>query len=281
MLRFHPYNSINIKESIKMKFRLFSLMLASLSLVVILGACSSTDYYRDRAVQRARTFLLEEDRSLNLEQREYVKFNKPVIMAESIFSNIGTDSASDGPLSHVCIAWVVPGKKDAYVVFGVSDNRLKNWSPNRLITKRYDIPIYSYQAASMTAVAYAANNFLYLSPETLNKIRFEIPETIVTDYKFGKETLEAKKISKANLKSLVQTTFVWNSTRPGHKLFVCGLGAKDLARWRPIFGGETSTTELKSHFLQTVSFGQFDEIDKIAKAAAAKAAAAKAKKDKK
>lgn len=261
-----------------MKLRLFLAMLTALSLILLLDACQSTDYYRDRAVQRARKFLLEEDKTLNLEQREYVKFNKGVIMAVPIFDKFSSDSASNGAISHVCIAWIVPGKKDAYVVFGTSDNRLQNWEANRLIVKRYDIPIYSYQAANSIAVLYAMNNFLYLSTEALNRIRFEAPETIITDYKFGKETMAAKKISEEKLKSLVQTTFVWNSPRPDHKLFVCGVGAEDLAGWRPIFGGETPTAELRSHFLQTVSFGQFA---KDAPKAKEDVKAAKIKEDKK
>ena len=115
-------------------------ILMSLTLSIIFAACRSKDYYKDKAVQRARVFLLQEDRTLNLAQREYVKFNKPVIMATSIFEKIGSDSATSGTLSHVCIAWIAPGRKDAHVVFGVSDNRLRDWTPNRVIVKRYDQP---------------------------------------------------------------------------------------------------------------------------------------------
>lgn len=240
-----------------MKFRLFLTILASLSLIIILNACSTTDYYKDRAVQRARVFLLQEDRILNLEQREFVKFNKPVIMAAPIFYKLGTDSATSGTLSHVCIAWVVPGRKDAHIVFGVSDNRLRDWTPNRVVVKRYDKPARKYHAAKGAAVYFGVNNFLYLTNQQLNRIRFEVPETIITDYELSPEKLKVKKISKNQLKSLVQITFVWASDSPENKVFVCGLGAKDLDGWRPIFGGETSVTELRSHFLGTASFGQF------------------------
>jgi len=81
-----------IKELMKMKLRLFLTISVSLSLIILLSACGTTDYYKDRAVQRARKFLLEEDRTLNLAQREYVKFNKPVIMAAPIFIKLGTES---------------------------------------------------------------------------------------------------------------------------------------------------------------------------------------------
>ena len=245
-----------IKELTAMKFRLFMTISASLSLMLLLNACGTTDYYKDRAVQRARKFLLQEDRTLNLEQREYVKFNKPVIMATSIFTRVGTDSSTSGTLSHVCIAWVAPGRKDAHVVFGVSDNRLRDWTPNRVIVKRYDQPTYSYHDAKRAAILFAVNNFLYLSTRQLNRVRFEIPETIITDYKFSADTLKVRKISEAQLKSLVQITFVWRSDKFSKRIFVCGLGAKNLGGWKPVLGGETAANELRDLYLGSVSFGQ-------------------------
>lgn len=240
-----------------MKLRLFLTTLASLSLIIVFAACSTTDYYRDRAVQRARVFLLQEDRTLNLEQREYVKFNKPVIMAEPIFTKLNSASATSGTLSHVCIAWVAPGRKDAHVVFGVSDNRLRDWTPNRVVIKRYNRPARIYHKAKQSAVSFGVNNFLYLSSRQINKIRFEVPETIITNYKFSKATLKSKKISEKHLKSLVQITFVWPSDSYDKRLFICGLGAKDLRGWRPVFGGETTANKLRDHFLGELSFGQF------------------------
>ena len=250
-----------------MKLRLFLTTLTPLLLTVIFAACNSIDYYRDRAVQRARVFLLEEDRTLNLEQREYVKFNKPVIMAAPIFVKLNSASATSGTLSHVCIAWIVPGNKNAYVVFGVSDNRLRDWTPNRVVIKRYDQPASIYRKAKTQAISFAVNNFLYLPFRQTNRIRFEIPETIITDYKLSKATLKAQKISEDQLKSLVQITFVWPSGSYGKRLFVCGLGAKDLKGWRPVFGGETTVDELREHFIGTLSFGQFDPVKKVDKEA--------------
>lgn len=224
--------------------------------VFVFSACSTVDESRDRAVQRARKFLLQEEKNLTLAQQEYIKFNKPVIMAAPIFPKFSTDSATSGTLSHVCIAWVLPGDKNAYVVFGAGDNRLRDWTPNRVIIKRYDPPARKYHAAKDSAIFFAMNNLLYLSDKARNIIRFEVPETIITDYKFDREKLKSINLSEEKLKSLVQITFVWRSTRPEHKLFVCGVGAKNLNGWRPIFGGETTVTELRQKFLAPISFGQ-------------------------
>ncbi|MFA7183565.1 MAG: hypothetical protein WC082_01655 [Victivallales bacterium] len=199
---------------------------------------------------------MEDQKDLTLAQQEYIKFNKPVIMGAPIFPQYSSDSATSGTLSHVCIAWVLPGEKDARVVFGASDNRLKDWTPNRVIIKRYDPPARIYHTARRNAVSFAMNNFLYLSDKQRNIIRFEVPETIITDYKFEKEKLAKIKLSQESLKSLVQVTFVWRSTDFEHKLFVCGVGGKNLGGWCPIFGGETPVTELRGKFLAPISFGQ-------------------------
>ena len=261
-------NAQLMKELIIMKFRLSLTILASSMLLVILSACGTTEYYRDRAVQKARKFLLQEDRTLNLEQREYVKFNKPVIMAAPIFTKLNSSSAVSGTLSHICIAWIAPGRKDAHVVFGVSDNHLRDWTPNRVIVKRYDQPARKYHVARQKALLYGVNNFLYLTNQQLNRIRFEIPETIITDYKFNKDNLKDKGFTEEQVKSLVQVTFIWSAGKYDKRLFVCGLGAKDLAKWKPVFGGETTTAELRKRFLGEISFGQFfkdeDRPDKVA-----------------
>ncbi|MDD5597605.1 MAG: hypothetical protein PHV82_06650 [Victivallaceae bacterium] len=224
--------------------------------IFVFSACNTTDYYRDRAVQRARKFILEEEKSLTLAQQEYIKFNKPVIMAAPIFPEYSSNSATCGTISHVCIAWVLPGEKNAHVVFGASDNHLRDWTPNRVIIKRYDPPAHKYHAARNAAIFFAMNNFLYLSDRQRNIIRFEVPETIITDYKFDKAKLASIKLSEESVKSLVQITFVWSSIKPEHKSFVCGAGAKDLGGWRPVFGGETTVTELREKFLAPISFGQ-------------------------
>ena len=69
--------------------------------------------------------------------------------------------------------------------------------------------------------------------------------------------MKGRRISEAQLKSLVQITFVWPSDTYEKRLFICGLGAKDLKGWRPVFGGETTANELRDHFLGELSFGQF------------------------
>lgn len=44
------------------------------------AGCRSDAYYQDRAVQRARAYLLEHATELSAEQLYFVKFNRPVLL---------------------------------------------------------------------------------------------------------------------------------------------------------------------------------------------------------
>ncbi|QSH41957.1 hypothetical protein P0136_05345 [Lentisphaerota bacterium ZTH] len=236
-----------------MRYKFVFAALSVLSACLLFSGCQSDDYYKDKAVQKARKFILDQDRTLNLHQREYVKFNKPVIMAGEIIGELPNErsSAIMAVESQVCIAWVIPGCKDAYIVFGVSDNHLRGWSPNRLIIKSYKRPDHELIEANRQAVMFAANNFLYLSAQMLNRIRFTVPKVYDTNFytesKLFGDTPEKQKANK--LAYSVQKSFVWPSTRKGWVVFVCGASTNKLSGWKPLFGQETTLEDLNSHII--------------------------------
>ena len=103
----------------------------TLLLLIFLCGCS-TVYYQDRAVTKARAFLLKSDElELTRAQIEYVKFNKPVILMSELLQ------ASPFGYYQFCITWKIPGIDEAAMVFGFSDQRMIDWSPNRLIMRDF------------------------------------------------------------------------------------------------------------------------------------------------
>ena len=62
-------------------------------------------------------------------------------------------------LQQICVTWMIPGKKDLYMVFGVSSARMDGWEPNRIILRDYA----RYQPVTAGAVSqvrtFAQNNF--------------------------------------------------------------------------------------------------------------------------
>ena len=86
-----------------------ALLFAGISIFLV--SCKSDDYYREQAVISARKYVLKNAKDLDVLQQEYIRFNKPVIMAENILGDYAKAKKSilSGETSQVCIAWVVPG----------------------------------------------------------------------------------------------------------------------------------------------------------------------------
>lgn len=236
-------------DKIRSGLRIYILPLILLS-VVFFSGCQSDDYYKEQAVIRAREFVLKNAGDLTTMQREYIRYNKPIIMARSILGEYPEAQSSliSQELSHVCIAWVLPDDKEALVVFGVSDNRLFDWSPNRLIRKYYKTREYVKITAINSATSYVMQNMLYLSLEQRNKIRFAVPDIVKTKFALEYNPLGERKDSEVKqLKQLTQNSFIWKSVNPGKTIVVCGLGGPDLAAWKPMFGQEMDDSDLQNN----------------------------------
>ncbi len=223
-------------------------------IAVFLVSCKSDDYYREQAVISARKYVLKNSKDLDIIQQEYIRFNKPVIMAENILGKYpdAKTSIMAGETSQVCIAWVVPGEKDAFIVFGTSDNRLFDWSPYRLIRKSYKTREYNKITAFSDAAKYAMNNMLYLSTEQRNRVRFGVPQIVKTKFPLDFNPMgRLKQEDVDQLKALpLQTSFAWESFTKGKKIVVCGVGAAEFAGWTPIFGQEMDDSDLKQNSVQ-------------------------------
>ena len=156
------------------KARTGSRRLAGLAAVVIAAlcfcGCASRGYYQDRAVEKARAFLLKNCPDMPFYDQEYVKFNRPVLLTAPITRNYATGQ------SQICVTWLVPDNPESYMVFGVSDSRMLSWSPVRVIRKNFDRPQRPYLLAAETVREYLLQNqFSLLSPESLNHVRYTLP----------------------------------------------------------------------------------------------------------
>jgi len=145
---------------------------------ILMVSCQSDAYYKERSVDKARAFLLEKSKDLSPVQREYIKYNKPVLMHENIF---GEKTNAAGPFQ-VCITWRVPGEIDAFLVYGTGNYHMRNWYPIRLVKKQFIDKDEAKIAAMKVAVVYIMNNMLFLSDETRNNIRFSTPKFAITHF---------------------------------------------------------------------------------------------------
>ena len=223
-------------------------LLTAFLLAALLAGCRTEAQYEERAVARARDFLLKNSPELSVEQRAFVRYNLPVLLIEGIFGGSGV-AVSD--MSQVCITWVIPGQKDAYLVFGASDGRLQSWAPNRLIRKTF--PPYESSVIGAVGIArkYAMNGQYYqLSRHEYNCVRFENPQVIRSNFELpldpdgdaDEKTIEARK-------KLTQFSLVWSPSNQVNKVVISGLAKPDLTGFTVYGGGVMSPEFLQKHTL--------------------------------
>lgn len=230
------------------KIRLFSgvAFFAALGAVLFLTGCRTEAQYEERAVARAREFLLENSPELSVEQRAFVRYNLPVLLVAGVF---GGDGVAVSDVSQVCITWLIPGEKDAYLVFGASDGRLQSWYPNRLIRKTFSAPDRSMASAIGAARKYVLNGLYYqLSVHEYNCVRFSNPRVLRTAFELpldpegnaSAEEIEARK-------KLTQFSLVWEPADQENKVVISGLASPELAGFKVYGGGVMRPEYLKAH----------------------------------
>ena len=141
------------------------------------------------------------------------------------------------------------------MVFGVSNGRMSNWYPERLLRKDYGSLPDPLAGVATTARGYARNNlFDQLSVEQMNHIRFTSPALLLTDFKIEikkPDDPEERKAFEAALAKKLQLTLAWDIGN-GKSLFFCGRGMPDLSAWQIERAGIIENSELNKRTKRTV-----------------------------
>ncbi len=236
--------------------RILSWLLLTMAVGLAAG-CQSNLYYQNQAARRAREFLLEESPELTRDQREFVTFNPPVFLFGNILAqnNLVGEMQLSSELSQVCITWLIPGQEEAYLVYGVSNKNMYNWSPNRLIRKKFEPVDRKWISAVQKARTYLWNNlFNQLSSAEANSARFANPEIVKTTFPPEFKTPLPSDEPQSDLSRLQQFSMVWPA---GERLVViCGYAQDDqLTNWNVNFGG-LFTAEEFNHYRSTEEAAQ-------------------------
>lgn len=229
----------------KEKFALF------IFTALLFCGCHSDQYYQNEAVGRARKFLLQNTHDLDAGQINYVRFNSPVLLHSPVLGNI-TDRSSPLNLAHeqhqVCVTWIIPGKKDLYMVYGVSSARMSDWYPERLIKRSYRHDVAVIPQAAAKCVAYSKVNFFaQMTPEEINLVRFTMP--FLYQGKFALNFDPAGKADQAEMAALrkkaagkKQYVLVWKLQN--RNLVFAGLGEPGFKKWDIMMAGFFTDREL-------------------------------------
>ena len=228
-------------------YRLSAAAIAAAAALAVAG-CNSTAYYQDRAVQRAREFLLENAPELTPQQAAHVRYNKPTLLAENVLGGGSGGWAAASERSQICITWLIPGCRDAYLVYGVSSQRMYDWFPERLIRKTFT-PVETVRLAAIEkARTYAQNNLYFdLSKREYNQVRFSDPRILRTNFKLNlNQDGQATKAQLARLEKQTQFSMIWGEQEEKPTV-ICGMAEEDLTDFRVFFGGKIEADVLHRH----------------------------------
>lgn len=227
---------------------------AALALVTLTG-CRSTAYYQDRAVQRAREYLIEKAPELTPSQVAYVRFNKPTLLTENVYGKGSAGWKGQSARFQVCISWLIPDQENIYMVFGVSSPRMDDWHPNRLIRKVFPQKNMERDSAVKAARTYALNNLYFdLSVPEYNHLRFSDPEILRTKFKIDyNPTGKLNADEVAALEKMPQFSLVWRTPGYPRPVVICGLSKDHLAGFSISFGGCLDEKELKANTVEVVT----------------------------
>lgn len=101
------------------------------------GGCASN--YNLEVIREAREFALAEHPELSDEAIHCIKFTTPRLANNQIFSRGGSEGSKQDTAQTVVI-WDLPDQEGkSLMVVGYGERELHNWSPNRVIIKRFRV----------------------------------------------------------------------------------------------------------------------------------------------
>lgn len=216
-----------------------------LGVLLILPACQ-TDY-SGNAVEKARSYALENLRGITETQRDFIRYTQPQIFENTIFPRMTMSIPEQGHIKinkpeklpqapskdfmHSCVVWAPPDLGALVVVSGAGERSMRGWSPNHLQVKNYPVHTLVLEAALASCAEYALNNMPSLSFSELNRIRFSNPELLLSsfpvekksegdsDIQWGDDVWTAERAGKKNMK---QYSLVWQGDQKDSRIVFTG-----------------------------------------------------------
>ena len=232
-----------------MKRIILSIMTIIAAAAVLTGC--RTDYTKN-AVERARTYALNNLKGLTDNQRNFIRYTQPEIYENIIYpryvipleagnsGHIEIDDVRRFPVSpqhdlmHSCVVWNPPDLGARVVVAGEGERSMMFWEPYRVIVKHYDPGDTGLKSATSVASAFVRNNMPYLTTAELNRVRFDKPETVYTRLPVDPEDPEQEKLTsweeylneregrKASESAYTQLSLMWPADDPLQCIVVTG-----------------------------------------------------------
>lgn len=226
-----------------------------------LTGCATADY-SENAVERARSYALDNLRGLTETQMHFIKFTQPEIYSNTLFpryamqltlnDHIETDKFKDIPTSpqldymHSCVVWSPPDLGAKVIVIGEGERSMRFWRPYRVVVKDFHYETSSFDKARDAAAKFIQNNMPYLSDSELNRVRFGNPEVVYSRLEVDEPTPSGRKSGapsaweeyqqeKKNVapQRHTQISLAWEADDPERRIVATGFSTSGgLPGWR-------------------------------------------------
>ncbi|OGV36752.1 MAG: hypothetical protein A2X48_17305 [Lentisphaerae bacterium GWF2_49_21] len=115
------------------------LRLLGISLIITICGCVS-EYQYSKAVAKARAYTIEKMPELSEKARHCVRFTPPRMLTSLLISEAARPKQeSKKDFIQTCMVWPLADQEGMYIVVaGVSERRLDDWNPTRVLIKKFD-----------------------------------------------------------------------------------------------------------------------------------------------
>lgn len=227
------------------------------AVLVMISGCQSDRYYQHQAAEKARQYLLKNAPELTVQEVHFIRFNDPALLTGEIIGNRTIGKQLNETLrtgqQQICVSWQLPGRKELYMVYGVSNARMMSWSPVRLIRKPLPSLQKNYGMAIEAAREYVLNNLYDRLPRNgYNRVRFTEPEIIPTNFQLnfnpqGKLSLQEVETARLTAEKQQQFSLIWQINNEELAVITGICANSDLVGWSINFGGVLKIKEFNEH----------------------------------
>ena len=225
------------------------------------AGCRSDIHYQSQAIDRARKYVMDNRGDLTSEEINFIRFNAPVLLHAPVLGSAGGHNVKEHlstELRQICVTWLIPGRDDLYMVFGVSGPRMDDWQPKRILIRDYDSHTPVLFAPAGAARSYAQNNGFYadMSSEDINTVRFTFPYLMRTAFELNFDPQgELDEVDVEKLRSgaaeKIQYSLVW-LLNDGKAIVFAGLADRGMKNWNVRLVQIMDKTELDEYVVAVV-----------------------------
>ena len=246
-----------------MKLNQITGIFAGVLAILFLSGCITSN--REEAAENAREYLLKNAEGLTVLQKNYIRYNDPVILNTTLWENVVPSAMPDAhivarhernvykdpgrDMMIYCFGWRVPGMdKDIYVV-GTAQRNYRFWEADRIVLRSRTKEDIAGMKIRKKAMLFAISAAPDMKGKIFHRVRYAPPAVhktmFILDLKTKNENWKDY-LNQVKVEEPVQISAIWIDPDTKKHLVVTGVADKaNLDDWKPLKMSELTEEETK------------------------------------